>query len=381
MKAAAFHGQSPGRGGPVIAVALALLLGFFITCAVSAEPVRAYRVLLSGVLPDLSWPSGQGLQLARLERLGAVLEDTVTLALLGLAMLFGLRARQFSMGADGQLFLGALAAAWVGVALASMPALATLAAAASAMLSGLLWGWIAGCLKARWQCNEIVTTLMLNVVAIQLYRLVITQGFNDPAAGYLATPALPPAVALAPLAASMPVTAMLLAVPIGAALAWFLMERTTLGLEIRALGDSPAFAAAAGMPVGRTICASMALGGVFAGLAGLHLALGPLKRLPVDLAPGIGFEGLVVALLARNDPKAVPLAAFFYAYLKGGALAMELGTDVSREAILVVQALIVLLAVCRQPDRFSPLYMLHARLHAGLRAKLARRAAAQGAAP
>jgi general nucleoside transport system permease protein len=352
------HDRSRRR--PVIAVVLALLIGFLITCAVSDEPVRAYRVLLSGVLPDVHWVSDQGLQLTRLTRLGAVLEETVTLALLGLAMLFGLRARQFSMGADGQLFLAALAAIWVGVMLASMPVLATLAAVAAALIVGLVWGAIAGVLKARWQCNEIVTTLMLNVVAIQLYRLAITHGFNDPTAGFLATPVLPAPVGFAALVDSTNLTAMLLAVPLCAALAWFILERTTLGLEIRALGDSPAFAAAVGMPVGRTIALSMALGGVFAALAGVHLALGQLKRLPVDLAPGIGFEGLVIALLARNDPKAVPLAAFLYAYLKGGALAMERTTDVSREAILIVQALIVLLAVCQQLNASSPLRALHA---------------------
>jgi simple sugar transport system permease protein len=99
---------------------------------------------------------------------------------------------------------------------------------------------------------------------------------------------------------------------------------------------------------------SLAMGGAFAGLAGLYVSHALLARLPVDLAAGIGFEGLVVALLARNDPKYVPLAAFSYAYLKAGAQAMERASDVSREVVLVIQAVIVLLVVA---DRLLPTLM------------------------
>ena len=96
---------------------------------------------------------------------------------------------------------------------------------------------------------------------------------------------------------------------------------------------------------------SMAIGGGFAAFAGLHLSNALLRRLPVDLSPGMGFEGLVVALLARNDPKAIPLAAFLYAYLRTGAQAMERSTDVSREVVLVIQAFMILFVVA---DRLLP---------------------------
>ncbi len=338
---------SPGAGGnrALWAVAVALVLGFGLTCAVSDEPWRAYRVLLSGALPDVVWSADAGWTLQRVTRFGAVIEDAITLSLLGLAMMFGLRARQFSMGADGQLFLSALAAAWVSVQMPGPPALALPAAALAAVATGFVWGWIPGWMKVRWGANEIVTTLMLNVVAIQTYRLVISRVFNDPGAGFLATPLLPDAAALAVLLPRTHITWFVLAAPLAAVLAWFLIERTTLGYQIRAVGDSLPFTARAGMPVGRTIALAMGLGGAFAGLAGLHLSNGLLRRLPVDLTPGIGFEGLVVALLARNNPKAIPVAALLYAYLKAGAQAMERASDVSREVVLIIQALIVLCAV------------------------------------
>lgn len=339
---------------PVVAIVVALALGFALTCMVSAEPVRAYRALLSGALPDIGWSADAGFSLGRMTRFGAVIEDSIGLTLLGLAMLFGLRARQFSMGADGQFVLAALAAAWVSASLSAMPMLGLPLACAAAVLTGFAWGWIPGYMKARWSANEIVTTLMLNVVAFQLYRLVITSGFNDPSAGFLATPLLAPALAFGNWIPHTNITIFVVVAPLAAAFAWLLLNRSTLGFEIRAVGESQAFAEQCGIPVRRTVILSMAIGGAFAGLAGLHLSNGLLKRLPVDLTPGIGFEGLVVALLARNDPKRVPLAAFMYAYLKGGAQAMERASDVSREVVLIIQALMVLLVVC---ERFVPVWL------------------------
>ena len=109
---------------PLLAIVIALGIGLLLTCFVSAEPIRAFRALLSGALPDIAYSVDAGFSIRRLTRFAAVLEDTVNLTLLGLAMLFGLRARQFSMGADGQFFLSALAAAWTSVQLSAHPTLA-----------------------------------------------------------------------------------------------------------------------------------------------------------------------------------------------------------------------------------------------------------------
>jgi simple sugar transport system permease protein len=268
-----------------------------------------------------------------------------------LAIAIPFRARQFSLGADGQMFLSALAAAAVSLFVGG-PWYAVLPAAfAAALLTGFAWGLIPGWLKARYQANEIVTTLMLNLIAVQFYRLVISEYLRDPNAGFLVTPLLPAAAVLPGLITRTNVTAMLLLVPLAAVAAWLLLMRTTVGYEIRCVGQAPAFARQAGMPVTRAVVLSMALGGGFAAFAGIHIGNALLKRLPVDLTPGLGFEGLVVALLARNDPKSIPLAALFYAYLRTGAQAMERTTDVSREVVLVIQAFMILFIVA---DRLLP---------------------------
>jgi len=342
------------------AIAAALLVGFGITALVSAEPWRAWLALLTGALPDIRFSSTEGWQVHRLVRFGSVIEEAITLTFLGLAIAIPFRARQFSLGADGQMFLSALAAAAVSLTIGG-PWYAVLPAAfAAAVLTGFTWGLVPGWLKARYGANEIVTTLMLNLIAVQLYRLVITQWMNDPNAGFLTTPVLPAAALLPNLLPRTNVSAMLLLVPFVVAGAGLLLTRTTVGYEIRTVGQAPAFARQVGMPVERTVILSMALGGIFAAFAGVHVSNALLKRLPVDLTPGMAFEGLVVALLARNEPRAIPMAAFLYAYLRAGAQAMERTSDVSREVVLVIQAFIILFVVSERllPATLSPARLL-----------------------
>lgn len=120
------------------------------------------------------------------------------------------------------------------------------------------------------------------------------------------------------------------------------MSRMPLGYEIRMLGANRKFAEYGGIKVKRVITLSMAISGILAGLAGTHLSMGLLKQLTLSLSPNIGFEGIVVALLARNDPKWVPVAGLFYGYLRTGAQIMERSSDVTREMVLVIQAVIIL---------------------------------------
>ncbi|MBC3919300.1 ABC transporter permease [Undibacterium sp. CY18W] len=337
------------------AVFCALLIGFLVTATVSKEPVRAYLTMLTGPLPEIRWSDLHGWQLRRMVRFGSVIEDTITLSFLGLAVAIPFRARQFSLGADGQLFLSALAAAAVSLYLGDgFPFLLPIVFVA-AILTGFTWGLLPGVLKARYQVNEIVSTLMLNLIAVQLYRLIISEYMRDPGAGFLVTPVLPSSAIFSGLIAHTNVSTMLYLLPFVVFAAWYLLMRTTTGYEIRTVGSAPAFARRVGMPVTRSIILSMAFGGAFAAFAGLHISNGLLKRLPVELSPGLGFDGLVVSLLARNDPKAIPMAAFFYAYLRTGAQAMERTTDVSREVVQIVQALIILFVVAEHliPAGFS----------------------------
>ncbi len=345
-------------GRLVFVLAAALGCGFVLTAFVSNEPLKAYGALLTGAWPDIGWNDAGQLTIRRMTRLGALIEDATTLTFLGLAVAIPFRARQFSMGGDGQLFLGAIAAAAVSLSLSGPSFVLIPAACLAAMTTGFLWGLLPGILKARFSANEIVTTLMLNVIAVQFYRLIITYVLRDPAAGFITTPALPDAATLAPLLARTNVSLMAVVAILAAIAAWFLLQRTTAGYEITVVGENPKFAEQAGLPVRRATALSMAFGGIFAGLAGFHTSNVLLKALPVDLAPGLGFEGIVVALLARNNPLAVPLVAILYAYLRVGAQVMERNSDVTREMVLIIQAFIILFVVA---ERFGPALFMKLR--------------------
>jgi simple sugar transport system permease protein len=324
-----------------LAVLAALVVGYGLLALTGPEPGAALVALLTGPLPRLEWADGAW-HVHRLSRFGAALEDGTTLAFLGLAVALPFRARQFTLGADGALFLSALASVSIGLALPGPAIVVMPVAIAAALAVGAAWAMLPGWLRVRFGASEIVTSLMLNVVAVEFYRLAITDWLRDPHAGFLATPALPAAAAFASLVPHTNVSAMVLAVPFAAAAAALLLDRTTLGYEIRVLGDAPAFARRVGLPVERAIVLSMGVGGLYAALAGVHVGHALLRRLPVDLNPGLGFDGLVVALLARNEPRHVPLAALLYAWLRAGAMAMERDTGVPHELLLVIQAVTVL---------------------------------------
>ncbi|HMR66537.1 MAG TPA: ABC transporter permease [Anaerolineae bacterium] len=334
----------------VVVVILALLLGFFITSLVSEEPVDAYTELLTGPFPRISLESG--FQIRGLNRFGNWLEESITLILLGLSVSIAFRARQFSLGAEGQLFLGALATGFVGLLIQAPLVLHLGLGLLAAGIVGFIWGLIPGVLKAYLNADEIVSTLMLNVIAVQLYQFILFRYLRDPTYGYIATPFFPE-TALLPLIIPGTRVSIMLFVMIAAVVAvWFLMTRTPLGYEIKILGANRRFAEYGGINSKRVISLAMAVSGIFAGLAGAHLSMGLLRQLTLNLSPGIGFEGIVVALLARNNPKAVPVAGLFYAYLRTGAQIMERSSDVTREVVLIIQAIIILFVTA---ERILPL--------------------------
>lgn len=335
----------------VAVIVIALLLGFAITLFVSDEPVAAFKALLTGPLPKVSLADG-ALKLRGINRFGNWLEDSITLILVGLAVAVVFRARQFSLGAEGQIYLGALAAGIVSLFVQAPLVVHIGLALIAAGLAGFVWGLIPGILKAYVNADEIVSTLMLNVIAIQLYRLLLIQWLRDPSYGYIATEFFPDTAVL-PIVISGTRVTIALFITVAAVIAvWFLMMRTPLGYEIRVVGDNLKFAEYGGINTKRVIALSMAISGVLAGLAGAHLTMGILKQLTLNISLGIGFEGIVVALLARNNPKAVPVAGLFYGYLRTGAQIMERSSDVTREVVLIIQAIIIILITA---ERVLPL--------------------------
>ena len=321
---------------PFYAVVVAVLLGSLFMLAAGADPIEAYVALFRGAFG--SWPA-----------IAQSLARSTPYMIAALAVAFGFKAGLFNIGAEGQLLVGALVAAWVGTwaIVATLPAvLAVVTVLLAGAVGGLLWGGLPGLLKARTGAHEVIVTIMLNAIALRLAEWVINS--RSPRILLDVTASVPHTVPIA--AASRLPTLFGTSLHLGFLLAlllcvavWFVLQRTTTGFEIRTVGENPHAARYAGMSVGRTTVLVMAVSGALAGIAGAgEVAGGPTGYLTSGAFLGIGFDSIAVALLARANPFAVIPAALLWGSLLAGAPTMQLQADVSRDLVLIVQALIIL---------------------------------------
>ncbi|MEN4041092.1 MAG: ABC transporter permease [Anaerolineaceae bacterium] len=353
-------------------ILISLALGFIITLLVSEDPVAAYRAFLTGPL-------------SRLNRAGEWIKESITLTLLGLAVVLVFKANIFSLGQDGQMVLGALVAGSIAL-FVPLPAILRIPLALIAGgAAGFLVGYLPGVLKAHLNANEIVSTLMINAIAIRFYDYILINFIKPPGAGYNASDFFPQEGVLPlfipPIFADAyrlfsqraDITIMIYIAIILVAVVYFIMFRTPFGYELRMVGANMKFAHYGGVNIKRTVALSMAISGIFAGLAGAHLAMGIHEKLIANISVGLGFEGIIIALLARNNPLAVPITALAYGYLRAGADIMERTSDVSREMVLVIQAIIILLVTA---ERILP--MVQRRIAARKEAALSESTAGMG---
>jgi simple sugar transport system permease protein len=296
-----------------------------------SESNRAYDAFLTGAIE-------------RVNRWSFWIQDAITLIILGMAIAIVFTARQFSLGADGQLYLGALMSGVILLSMTNTPPIVVVPLALiGAGLVGFLWGLLPGAMKAYLGANELVSTLMLNAVAARFFELVLNFQLKPPDAGGPFSAWFPREFLLSPIVEGTNVTTGLYILLAIAIFSWLLIRRTPLGYEIRMIGANLKFADYGGINTRRTIMLSMALSGLVAGLAGAHLTMGIQGRLVAGISGGLAFEGVVVALLARNNPLVVPFTGLLYAYLRTGAGFMERDSNVSFELVRVIQGVIILL--------------------------------------
>jgi len=333
----------------VVAVLIALGIGFIITLLVSDQPIEAYKAFLFGPL-------------TKINRFGDWIEESITLTFLGLSVAIVFKANQFSLGQEGQMVLGALVSGSIALFIPLPAYLRIPLAIMAAMVVGFLWGWLPGYLKAHLNANEIVSTLMLNAIALLFYEWLLTYYIKPPTAGYTSSATFPAEGTLPTFFPPLPfladlrtlfmnqtnISIALYLVIIAVMVVYFLMFRTSFGYELRMVGANSKFARYGGIDVKKTIVLAFAVSGIFAGLAGSHLAMGIHHKLILNITYALGFEGIVVSLLANNNPLAVPFAALAYGYLRAGANIMERSSDMSREMVLVIQGIIILLVTAEK---------------------------------
>ncbi len=331
---------------PLIAVLAAFVIGGLVVLAIGDNPFTVYRILLSSAfgfydaLGNFTW-----------DNWGYTLFYATPLIFTGLAVALAFQCGLLNIGAEGQLYVAAFAAAWAGITFKSLPALALVPfCMIAAMLMGAIWGGIPGLLKARFGSHEVINTIMMNFIAVGLVSWLTQRYYKTPGDPIMQTVPIADQAHLARLHTFLPAfperiplnLAFVLAL-LAAFLVWLFLWRTKWGFEIRAVGASPAAAEYGGISVSRQIVLAMALSGALAGMVGINEVLGYRYRYYHDFSPGYGFTGIAVALLGRNHPLGVILAAILFGALIRGGLFVDIFTDkVSKDLVQVLQAIIIL---------------------------------------
>jgi general nucleoside transport system permease protein len=332
---------------PVTAILLALVVGaivIYVSLILTGAPIdlwlpiAAYAALFEGAFGSL-------------DAIVNTLVSTTPLILGGLSVALAFKAGLFNIGAQGQFLLGALGAVAMGVTVASLPPIVAIPLALGAgMLAGALWGFIPGALKALSGAHEVVTTIMLNYIALAVVAWSVS--------GPLDTPESPEPLTASVGNAALPILigrnghlGILIAFA-AVAIVWWLLSRTTLGFEIRTVGANPDAARYAGMRPRTLIILTMTLAGLLAGSAGAVTVLGVTRNMTASFVTTVGFDSIAVALLARSNPVAIVFSALLFGSLRSGAALMQIRVGIPSELIDVLQATILLFLIANPLLRY-----------------------------
>ncbi len=322
---------------PLYAILLSFIVGGVLIAIIGVNPFEAYWALVRGMVgsPD---------------RVAASIARSVPFVGSALALALAFRAGLFNIGAEGQLLVGGILAAWVGTFsfLADAPGLVAIPTVLIAgAFGGLVWGGVPGVLRARTGAHEVISTIMLNSVALFIVRWIVNSRdpviLRDTAASVPRTEQIADGAVLPQLVDSEPNLHFGLFVMIAVAVVLaFVIARTTFGFEVITVGTNPNAARYAGINVNRIIVSSMALSGAFAGVAAASEVSGTNQFFQPGTFAFIGFDGIAIALLARANPVAILPAALLWGSLLAGAPLMQQEADVSIDVVRIIQAMVLL---------------------------------------
>jgi len=332
---------------PLLAILFGAAVASLIILAIGKNPLDVYAVMVQ-------------FSLTRPDSIVSILFKTTPLIFAGLAVAVSFRAMLWNIGVEGQYYVGAVCAAYVGFAVRGLPALlhlplCLLAAAAG----GMAWAFVPIALKLRRGAHEVITTIMMNYIAAAIILYLISDVLRDPTqlgTPRVRTPLFAPSARVPSLGPFLGLLGV--AVPEAGRLNWllpvalatcvalaFVLGRTRFGYEVRAVAFSPDAAEAAGIGNDRVRFLMFMLSGALAGMVGLNDILGFFGYLDIDFPKGLGFLGISVALLAKNNPLGVIPAALLFAFLDRGAEGVQFFSQVPKEVIVILQALIILAIV------------------------------------
>ena len=317
---------------PMGTALLAFVVTAFLLLYGGYDPLEAYGLLLQGSVGGV-------------REIGETLVRTTSLLLTGLAIGFAFRCRLWNIGAEGQLYFGAIGSVIIALTVVGqIPVFGVIIAIIFGAIFGAGWAAIAGLLKSRLGVNEIIVTIMLNFIAILFVDFLVR--------GPMQAVGFEPQTELIPLTAQLPMliegtrlhAGFLLA--IGAAiLVYLILFKTKLGFSLRATGVNPKAASYAGIDIKRSILLTLIISGAIAGIAGAALVQGVNDRLLLGISPGYGFIGIVIALLGREHPLGIAFVALFFGALMSGANVMYQTMGIPAAIAETLQAMVLIFAL------------------------------------
>jgi general nucleoside transport system permease protein len=333
--------------------ALALLAAFAF-----AALVGSVIILLYGESPTIAFLTVWRFSTSRPQDFAQVLENATPLIFSGLAVAVAFKAGLFNIGVEGQYIVGMAAGSAAAIGLGSMPAPLLLPLVILSSVAGaMVWAAIPAILKVRTGAHEVVTTIMLNGIAVSLVAWIILHPLRSTARHLvdLRTDFFPKAALMPSIAGSLGIEkaippsvhlTWLFVIALAACVAaWFFLFRTRLGYEIRAVGSSSGSAEAGGVSIGAAQVKVFLISGALAGFVGLNHILGDKGYLGNNYETGLGFAGIAVAFLGRNHPAGIPLAAILLGMLLRGQDGIAITTDLPQEILIILQGVLILSVV------------------------------------
>jgi general nucleoside transport system permease protein len=328
----------------LIAFAIALAIGSLLIVAYGEKPLDVYGAILSSSLGDK-------------DGIGYVLANATPLIFSALAVAVCFKGGLFNIGVEGQYLVAMVTASWAALSLDFLPGpLLVIATLLAAVLGGMIWAAIPGVLKVKTGAHEVVTTIMLNGIAVSLvaYALNGPLRFTNAPEGQnvdLRTDVFSDKALIGDLGRSLGITpgahlSWLFLLGVATAIVvWFLIRRTRLGYEARAVGSAPGSARAGGISIGATQLRLFLISGALAGLVGMQQILADRGYLGTNYVAALGFTGIAVAFLGQNNPIGIIGAAVVWGILARGETALQIQTDVPREFIIILQGILILVVV------------------------------------
>lgn len=325
-----------------LSVLLALVVGAVVMWAAGHDPIKAYAELLKGATGCQSL--GEFFTAVFTKRqFGNTLEYTMVLCLTGLACALGARVGIFNVGGEGQLYLGAIVSAYVGVKLAGVSAWVVIpVAAVAAMAVGAFYAWIPGILKVKLKVNEVITTIMMNSIAIYLCAYLSSGPWKTGQGNRVSgTDTLSADFQFDKLIRGSSLTTAIFAAAVVAILVWYVMGKTTTGFDMKMTGLNSRFASFSGLKTSTIVIGTMAVSGAMCGLVGMFEVYGLKGSYQDGISKEFYFDGLMVAMIMRYKPAGIIGMSLLFAILRVGASGMELNAGVPGELYRIIQSVII----------------------------------------